>query len=60
MNLLMQEDLELTGEPEFSLVDKLGELQWQALLPRIQARISLVQENEQAIGRTLLLSSKCP
>jgi len=59
MNLLMQEDLEMTGEPEISLVGKLGELQWQALLPRIQDRISLVKENEQAIGRTLLLSSKC-
>jgi glycosyltransferase involved in cell wall biosynthesis len=60
MNLLMEEDLEMSGEPEISLVDKLGELQWQALLPRIQARISLVKENQQAIGRTLLLSSKCP
>lgn len=59
MNLLMQEDLEMTGEPEISLVGNLGELQWQALLPRIQARISLVKENEQAIGRTLLLSSQC-
>ncbi|MEG5056622.1 glycosyltransferase [Microcoleus sp. A2-C5] len=59
MNLLMQEDLEMTGEPEISLVGKLGELQWQALLPRIQDRISLVKENEQAIGRTLLLSFKC-
>jgi len=60
MNLLMQEDLEMIGEPEISLVGKLGELQWQALLPRIQERISLVKENEQAIGRTLLLSSKSP
>ncbi|MCC3567089.1 MULTISPECIES: methyltransferase domain-containing protein [unclassified Microcoleus] len=59
MNLLMEEDLEMSGEPEISLVEKLGELQWQALLPRIQARISLVKENQQAIGRTLLLSSKC-
>jgi glycosyltransferase involved in cell wall biosynthesis len=58
MNLLMEEDLEMSGEPEISLVDKLGELQWQALLPRIQARISLVKENQEAIGRTLLLSSK--
>jgi len=46
MNLLMQEDLEMAGEPEISLVGKLSELQWQALLPRIQARISLENENQ--------------
>jgi len=52
MNLLMQEDLEMAGEPEISLVGKLSELQWQALLPRIQARISLEDENQQAIADT--------
>jgi len=52
MNLLMQQDLEMAGEPEISLVGKLSELQWQALLPRIQARISLENENQQAIADT--------
>ena len=52
MNLLMQEDLEMAGEPEISLVGKVSELQWQALLPRIQARISLENENQQAIADT--------
>lgn len=52
MNLLMQEDLEMAGEPEISLVGKLSELQWEALLPRIQARISLENENKQAIADT--------
>ena len=52
MNLLMQEDLEMAGEPEISLVGKVSELQWQALLPRIQARISLENENQQAITDT--------
>ncbi len=52
MNLLMQEDLEMAGEPEISLVGKLSELQWQALLPRIQARISLENENQQTIADT--------
>jgi glycosyltransferase involved in cell wall biosynthesis len=52
MNLLMREDLEMAGEPEISLVGKLSELQWQALLPRIQARISLENENQQAIAET--------
>ncbi len=49
MNLLMQEDLQMTGEPEISLVGKLDELQWQALRPRIQARIPLKHENQQAV-----------
>ncbi|HLO47854.1 MAG TPA: glycosyltransferase [Kamptonema sp.] len=48
MNLLMQEDLEMAGEPEISLVGKLSELQWEALLPRIQSRIPLKSESPQA------------
>jgi glycosyltransferase involved in cell wall biosynthesis len=50
MNLLMQEDLDVTEEAEISLVGQLGELQWKALLPRIHARIILEQENKQAIA----------
>ena len=52
MNLLMQEDLEMAGEPEISLIGKFSQLQWEALLPRIQARISLENENKQAIADT--------
>jgi len=52
MNLLMQEDLDVTEEAEISLVGQLGELQWKALLPRIHARIILEQENKQAIAQT--------
>lgn len=51
MNLLMQEDLEVTEGPEISLVGKLGEIQWEALLPRIQVRIILENENQQAIAQ---------
>ncbi|GAC1501422.1 MAG: hypothetical protein NVS2B14_14160 [Chamaesiphon sp.] len=52
MNLLMQEDLDVTDGPEISLVGKLGEIQWQALLLRIKSRIVLDNENQQALDRT--------
>ncbi len=51
MNLLMQEDLDVSEGPEISLVGKLGEIQWEALLPRIQARIVLENENQEAIAQ---------
>lgn len=51
MNLLMQEDLDIGEGPEISLVGKLGEIQWEALLPRLQARIVLENENQQAIAQ---------
>ena len=49
MNLLMQEDLDVTEEAEISLVPQLGELQWEALLPGLHARIVLENENQQAL-----------
>jgi glycosyltransferase involved in cell wall biosynthesis/predicted O-methyltransferase YrrM len=49
MNLLMQEDLDVTEEAEISLVGQLGELQWEALLPGLHARIVLENENQQAL-----------
>jgi hypothetical protein len=51
MNLLMQEDLDVSERSETSLVGKLGEIQWEALLPRIQARIVLENENQEAIAQ---------
>lgn len=51
MNLLMQEDLDVSEGPEISLVGQLSEIQWEALLPRIHARISLENENKQEITR---------
>lgn len=51
MNLLLEEDLDVSDGPEISLLAKLGETQWEALLPRIQARISLENENKQAIAQ---------
>lgn len=49
MNLLLQEELDVTDGPTISLVKPLGEIQWEALLPRIQARIGLEHENQEAM-----------
>jgi predicted O-linked N-acetylglucosamine transferase (SPINDLY family)/glycosyltransferase involved in cell wall biosynthesis len=49
MNLLMQTDADIYERLEISLVGYFSEIQWQALLPRIKARIILEQENKQAI-----------
>ncbi|WP_272819126.1 class I SAM-dependent methyltransferase [Scytonema hofmannii] len=50
MNLLMEEDLDVSEGLEISLLGELSEIQWQALLPRLQRRIILTQENKQAIA----------
>jgi hypothetical protein len=50
MNLLMEEDLDVAEEPEIALIGKLSDIQWQALFPRLQARIVLENENKQAIA----------
>ncbi len=50
MNLLMQEDLDVSEGPEISFVGQLGEMQWEALLPQIKARIVLENENQEAIA----------
>jgi glycosyltransferase involved in cell wall biosynthesis len=49
MNLLMEEDLDLTDGLEISLVRNLADIQWQALLPRLHGRIVLENENQQAL-----------
>ncbi|MDM9583775.1 glycosyltransferase [Nostoc sp. GT001] len=54
MNLLMEEDLDITNELEISLVGDLYNIQWQALLPRIKARIVLKQENQEAQAKKLI------
>jgi glycosyltransferase involved in cell wall biosynthesis len=50
MNLLMEEDLDVTSGAEISLIGKLSQSQWEALLPHLQARIVLENENKQAIA----------
>jgi len=50
MNLLMEEDLDVTESAEISLVGNLEQRQWGVLLNRIQGRLALENENEQAIA----------
>jgi glycosyltransferase involved in cell wall biosynthesis len=50
MNLLMEEDLDVANGSEISLIGNLSEMQWKALLPRLQGRIVLENENQQAIA----------
>ncbi|OKH30413.1 glycosyl transferase group 1 [[Phormidium ambiguum] IAM M-71] len=51
MDLLMEEDIDVTDGLEISPVDKLDSLQWEVLLPRLHSRISLNHENEEAIAK---------
>ncbi|WP_448265148.1 FkbM family methyltransferase [Nostoc sp. DSM 114159] len=51
MNLLMQEDINITEGLEISLLGNLSNIQWAALLPRISARIILKHENKQALEK---------
>ena len=50
MNLLMEEDLDVSDGPEISLIGQLSEIQWSALIPRLHGRIVLENENIKAIA----------
>ncbi|MCC5601515.1 FkbM family methyltransferase [Nostoc favosum] len=51
MNLLVEEDLDITEGLEISLVANLADIQWKALLSRIQARIILEYEDINALNQ---------
>ena len=51
MNLLMEEDVDVTEELEISLLENLGQLEWQALLTKAYGRVALEQENHSAIAQ---------
>ncbi len=51
MNLLMEEELDVTEEAEISLVGKLSAIEWEALLSYVHTRIIWESENQQAIAR---------
>ncbi|MHC0061519.1 O-linked N-acetylglucosamine transferase family protein [Nostoc sp. UIC 10890] len=51
MNLLMEDDVDITEGPEISLLSKMSDTQWKTLLPRIQNRIALATDNQQAIAQ---------
>jgi len=47
MNLLMEEDLDVSDGPEISLIGQLSEIQWKALIPHLHGRIVLDHENKE-------------
>jgi predicted O-linked N-acetylglucosamine transferase (SPINDLY family) len=51
MNLMMEEDLDIMEELEISLVEDLNNIQWENLLPRINARIVLECDNQEVVGK---------
>ena len=51
-NLLMEEDLDINGEPEIILLENLNRSQWIDILSQIQYRIKLNAENHQAIAES--------
>ncbi|MEZ2240849.1 class I SAM-dependent methyltransferase [Microcoleus sp.] len=51
MNLLMEEDLDVSDGPEILLIGQLSEIPWQALRLRLHGRIVLEHENKEAIAR---------
>jgi predicted SAM-dependent methyltransferase len=54
MNLMMEEDIDITEELEISLIEDLSDIQWATLLPSINARIVLECDNQAAIGNLAL------
>jgi predicted O-linked N-acetylglucosamine transferase (SPINDLY family)/predicted O-methyltransferase YrrM len=54
MNLMMEEDLDITEELEISLIEDLSDIQWATLLPNINARIVLECDNQAAVGKLSL------
>jgi hypothetical protein len=50
MNLLMEEDLDVSDGPEISLTGQLNEIQWSVLISRLYGRIVLDNENREAIA----------
>ncbi|WP_071190211.1 FkbM family methyltransferase [Trichormus sp. NMC-1] len=51
MNLLMEEDLDVSDSINISLVAELGHMQWESLLPRIYGRVVLKNEDELALAQ---------
>jgi glycosyltransferase involved in cell wall biosynthesis len=50
MNLLMEEDLDVSDGPEISLIGQLSKNQWSALIPRLYGRIVLENDSREAIA----------
>jgi predicted O-linked N-acetylglucosamine transferase (SPINDLY family)/GT2 family glycosyltransferase len=51
MNLMMEEDIDIIEELEISLIEDLSNIQWASLLPKIEARIVLECDNQEAVAK---------
>jgi glycosyltransferase involved in cell wall biosynthesis len=58
MNLLLEEDLDISEDLELVPVGNLAPIQWKALLPRIHARITLPNEDKQALTQAQFVNLK--
>ncbi|MEH1924684.1 glycosyltransferase [Nostoc sp.] len=59
MNLLLEEDLDINQGLEISLLENLSEIEWQALLPRINARLILEHEDQEALAKVPVKNLGC-
>ena len=53
MNLLIEQDLDVSDGPEISLIGHLSQMQREILIPRLQGRIVLENENREAIAQAI-------
>jgi hypothetical protein len=51
MNLLMEEDLDVSDGPAISLIGQLSKIKSEVLMPRLHGRIVLEHENKEAIAQ---------
>jgi SAM-dependent methyltransferase len=50
MSLLLEQNIDIQAHQKISLIGELNQMQWEVLLPHIQSRILLQNENKQAIA----------
>lgn len=51
MNVLMEQNLDVDGEPELHLIENINQLQWAALIPRIHWEIVFDDSNKQTSAK---------
>jgi hypothetical protein len=54
MNLMMEEEIDVTETLEIVLIGELNDMQWQILITKLKARIILESENQEQISRVKL------
>jgi predicted O-linked N-acetylglucosamine transferase (SPINDLY family)/glycosyltransferase involved in cell wall biosynthesis/predicted SAM-dependent methyltransferase len=54
MNLMMEEDFDITEELEIALIEDLSNIQWETLMPKIDARIVMECDNQAAVDKLWL------